>query len=90
MNTSTKNVGRIIFVTALILLIPLLAMQFTHEVAWTMLDFVTAAVLLIGTGLVYEFGVKKVRKFTYRTICAVALLFSFLLIWAELAVGIFS
>ena len=75
---------------ALLLLIPLIAMQFTDEVNWTLFDFVVAGVLLIGTGLICELILRKVKKFEYRiAICAV-ILAALLLIWIELAVGIFG
>ena len=41
-------------VTALLLLIPLLAMRFTDEVAWSPTDFAVAGALLFGTGFTYK------------------------------------
>ena len=41
-------------IVAFILLVPLVAMQFTDEVVWTLSDFVVAGVLLFGSVLVYE------------------------------------
>ena len=38
-------------VAALVLLIPLIAMQFTDEVNWSGGDFVFAALLLLGVGI---------------------------------------
>ena len=79
----------IISVVALILLIPLIAMQFTKEVNWNVLDFIVAAFLLLSTGLACNFIMKKVKKTKFRiAICLVILAFLFF-IWAELAVGIF-
>jgi hypothetical protein len=50
-----KNIIRIVLATAFILLIPLLAMQFTDEVAWDLADFVIIGTLLLGTGLTYGY-----------------------------------
>ncbi|HYM93650.1 MAG TPA: hypothetical protein VET23_05885 [Chitinophagaceae bacterium] len=75
---------------ALILLMPLIAMQFTDEVNWGLYDFITAAVLLLGTGLVCEFVIRKVKKRKYRIAIIVAILAALLIIWLELAVGIFG
>jgi hypothetical protein len=75
---------------ALLLLIPLIAMQFTDEVNWSPFDFVLMGVLLIGTGLVGEWALRKVKNLTYRVAAIGAILFAFFLIWAELAVGIFG
>ena len=75
---------------AFLLLIPLIAMQFTDEVNWTLSDFGAAGVLLLGTGLMCELVIRKVRKNKYRIAICVALLAALLLIWVELAVGIFG
>lgn len=74
----------------LLLLIPLIAMQFSDEVNWTLFDFVVAAILLLGTGLVIEFVLRNVKKITHRIIICIIILAVLLLIWAELAVGIFG
>jgi peptidoglycan/LPS O-acetylase OafA/YrhL len=85
-----KRLKGILLVVAVLLLIPLIAMQFTNEVKWTLLDFVAAAVLLLGTGLMCELVMRNVRKIGHRiAICAV-LLIILILIWLELAVGIFG
>ena len=87
-----KNKRLIIIVStvALLLLIPLIAMQFTDEVKWTLLDFIVAAVLLLGTGLICDLVIRKVNKTKFRIAICVAVLAMLLLIWAELAVGIFG
>ena len=74
----------------LLLLIPLTAMQFTDEVNWTLFDFVIAAILLLGTGLSCELVLRKIKKINLRIAICVTLLAGLLLIWAELAVGIFG
>lgn len=65
-------------------------MQFTDEVNWTLADFIVAGVLLLGTGLLCELVVRKVTKIEYRIALCIVILGAFLLIWAELAVGIFG
>lgn len=84
-----KNITYIVAGTAILLLVPLLAMQFTNEVRWSLSDFVIMGVLLIGTGLVFEFGRAKVQP-KHRPILAVVLVVMMLLVWAELAVGMFG
>ncbi|WP_347922410.1 hypothetical protein [Pontimicrobium sp. SW4] len=75
---------------AFILLMPWVAMQFTNEVHWTLSDFIIAGVLLTGTGLVCEFVMRKVKTKENRIALIVITLALLLLIWAELAVGIFG
>lgn len=73
---------------ALVLLLPLVAMQLTDEVAWSLADFVFAGALLIGTGLVLELAVMKTDNATYRFAAGVALAAALLLVWLSLGVGI--
>jgi hypothetical protein len=84
----TRNVLGIALVTVSILLVPLVAMQFTHEVAWTPIDFVVAGALLLGTGLLFELAASRVSSLAYRAAVAVALAGALALVWINLAVGI--
>ncbi|TDE06461.1 hypothetical protein [Flavobacterium hiemivividum] len=85
-----KNKGYIIIATTILLLIPLTAMQFTTEVNWTPFDFVAAGVLLLGAGLLCELTLRKIPKSKYRIAICLSLLIILILIWTELAVGIFG
>lgn len=73
-----------------LLLIPFITMQFTSEVQWTGSDFAVAAALLFGTGLVSELVMRKIHRLAYRILICAVILALFLLIWIELAVGIFG
>jgi predicted PurR-regulated permease PerM len=84
-----QDIIRIVLVAALMLLVPLVAMQFTDEVAWSLADFIVAGILLLGAGLVYELIARRVNP-RYRAVIAVVLMAILLLAWAELAVGIFG
>ena len=75
-------------VVAFILLIPLVAMQFTEEVNWDLFDFAFMGALLFGTGLAYELVARKGGTFAYRIAVGVALVAAFLLVWVNGAVGI--
>jgi hypothetical protein len=56
---------------------------------WTLIDFITAGVLLFGTGFALNLVTRKVNK-KYRLIALAAIIIAFLLTWVELAVGIFG
>lgn len=71
-------------------MIPLVAMQFTDEVNWGPLDFIVIGALLLGTGFTYDLIAQKVENTTHRAIFGLVLVFAMLLIWADLAVGIFN
>ena len=85
-----KRLKYIVLAIVLILLAPIVAMQLTDEVQWTLMDFVVAGVLLLVTGLLLNFALEKVKHPKYRIGVAVAIIAGLLLIWAELAVGIFG
>lgn len=85
-----KRLFIILTTATIILLIPLVAMQFTNEVDWKILDFVVMGVLLFGTGLLCELIMRKVKSNLHRTIVCGAIVLMFFLVWAELAVGIFG
>ena len=86
-NKSQKN---ILIVVAILLSIPLIAMQFTDEVSWTILDFVVMGSLLLSIGFICELTIRKVSKIKHRIAICITILVVFLLIWAELAVVIFG
>lgn len=73
-----------------LLILPVVAMQFTREVNWGAEDFAAAAVLLGGTGLALEGAARLLIDPGKRLIAAVVILGVLLLVWAELAVGIFD
>jgi hypothetical protein len=83
-----KRLFIILLSSVLLLLVPLIAMQFTNEVKWTLFDFIVAGVLLLGTGLLCELVMQKVKKSRTLIALCIALAAELLLIWVELAVGI--
>jgi hypothetical protein len=85
-----KRLILIMGAAAVLLSIPFIAMQFTHEVNWDAGDFVIMGFLLVGTGLVAELVLRNVKTTGSRILICGALLLVFFLVWAELAVGIFG
>ncbi|MEO0731651.1 MAG: hypothetical protein AAFZ52_02370 [Bacteroidota bacterium] len=73
-----------------ILLIPLVAMGFTNEVRWGPFDFLVAAVLLTGIGLLIDSVLRKTQGWRYRIPTLFMIIVVFVLVWAELAVGLFG
>jgi hypothetical protein len=84
-----KKIIRVFLVTAALLLIPLTAAIVKPEgFNWTFFDFVFAAVLLSGTGLLYEFVAQKANSAAYKMGVAMGVGTAFLLVWVNGAVGI--
>ena len=73
-----------------ILSIPLMAMQFTKEVNWTISDFLVMGILLFTTVFTIDFVLKKFKTLKSRLILIVGIVVLLALVWAELAVGIFG
>lgn len=90
MITQNKRLIGIFISVVFLLFIPWIAMQFTMEVKWTINDFVVAAVLLLSTGLLCELVIRKAKDVGKGILIVAGILTIFLLIWAELAVGIFG
>jgi hypothetical protein len=91
MSTTTSDsryLALLALATAGVLSIPLLAMQWTDEVVWDAADFITAGVLLMGTGLAYRLATRRAGTLATRGAFALALGTALLLVWANLAVGV--
>lgn len=99
MNTDrklTQSIASITLVTGLILLVPL-ALQLTIGTGvdgqgfnWKLGDFVIMGALLFSTGLAIDFAARKITNPVYRVFAVIAIVLALLLIWADLAVGIFN
>lgn len=90
MNMQNKRLNIFLSAASAILLLPLIAMQFTAEVNWTLFDFTVAGVLLYGTAFLLDFVIKRYSTPRSRRIAVTAVVLGLLLLWAELAVGIFG
>lgn len=87
-NSIRLKIWYVAFATAAILVAPLVAMQFTEEVNWGLLDFIVMGLLLFGTGITYIMISRISESAAYRTAVGVAVVAILLLIWVNLAVGI--
>ncbi len=93
MNRPTLNRGdirtlyAIAVLTGFILMIPLVAMQFTDEVVWHLGDFIVAGVLLSGAGVLYWQISRRLHKFSHKALAALTVLAVLLLVWGSLALA---
>ena len=81
---------KILPIVGLLLSIPLIAMQLTDEVNWSFFDFIIMGVMLSITGLAIGIIIKTIKNYKYRNIFIAIIIMIFLLIWAELGVGLFG
>lgn len=85
-----KPLRGVALATALLLLLPAVAMQFTSEVSWGPGDFLVAGVLLFGAGALTILGLRHVTGIGHRTTLVAGVALGLALVWAELAVGLFT
>lgn len=86
----TTRILNIVLIVGALLLIPFIGMQFSEDVDWSGFDFLIMGILLLGTGLLIDLALRKIPDTKNRIIVSGIILVVFLLIWAELAVGIFG
>lgn len=72
-----------------LLLMPLVAMQFTPAVNWGVADFAVMGVLLFAAGSAFVIAARRVPR-KYWLVVGVLVVAAFLYVWAELAVGVFT
>ena len=88
--TTTSRALLIAFIPLTLLLLPLIGMQVSDEVNWSSFDFMVGGALLLGIGSLVAFITTTVKKAKVRWIMIAVALLMFLLVWAELAVGVFG
>lgn len=83
-----RTAVRVACAVACVLLVPLVAMLFTDEVAWSPADFAFAGALLMATGLALARAVRRRGDIAYRSAVGLALVTVLLLVWLIGAVGV--
>ncbi|MFS4418766.1 hypothetical protein [Maribacter sp. 2307ULW6-5] len=85
-----KRLAIILTCATALLFVPLLGMALTDEIHWKTLDFIVAGALLYGSGLTLEFILRKIKTKRNRLLLILGLFLVLVLVWAELAVGVFN
>jgi hypothetical protein len=93
----TRAVIRWVLITAAVLAVPAAAMAFnngvpdpgsgTEGVNWGPMDFAIIGVLVLGSGLLYEYASSRAGSFAHRAAIGIAVAAGLFLIWVNLAVG---
>lgn len=88
-----QNTRRLRFVAwgmaAILMSLPLMAMPFSREVNWTGSDFVIFGAMLLAACAGFELALRFMRQPAHRLLAGLSIAGLFVLVWAELAVGIF-
>ena len=75
-------------IAATLLMAPAIAMQITSEVRWGPGDFLVFGGMLAAACYAFELLLRITQRRAYWVASALAVLAIFLLVWAELAIGI--
>lgn len=86
--TPLRLAARPLVAAAVLLTVPLVAMQLTAEVSWSPFDFAFMGALVFGIGFTFELALTKTNDAAYRVAAGLALTAAFLLVWAGAGVGI--
>lgn len=81
---SKKSVYFVVFTTLLVLLLPLIAMQFTNQVNWQLNDFVVAGVILCFFGYLYKVLTKTSHNPIKNIAMGMLVLGLFAFVWLSL------
>jgi hypothetical protein len=79
-----------IFYPLSLLLIPLIGMSITNEINWSPFDFIIMGSLLFLLSIGINFMSNRTNNVKNRLLYIGILVLIFMLIWAELAVGLFG
>ena len=82
--------SRKVFYPLLLLIIPLIGMNFTNDIDWDLSDFIVAGLILLVFSLTANFIILRISNRNRRVVYITILLILFMFIWIELAVGIFG
>jgi len=88
--TISKRQTIILLSILALLAVPFTAMQFSPEVQWSLFDFIVAGGLLLALGLSIDLALRKVKTLPKRVVAIAVFVAVFLLVWAELAIGVFG
>ena len=86
----TINISKKTFYPLLLLIIPFVGMFVSDQVNWSPFDFLVMGLLLFSLGLAADAIFRKFQQLRSRLLFTTLLLVVFLLIWIELAVGLFG
>jgi hypothetical protein len=84
----SKRIVTYILIVIAILSLPLIAMQFTNEVNWTLFDFFMASFLIITSLTLIEITLQNLKNRTFKITSVLVIIVLFLLLWVDLSVGI--
>jgi hypothetical protein len=90
MMTQKQKTLAIYALPLVLLCIPLLGNLFSKEINWSASDFLIAGTLLFTTAFLINLVRNKIKKQSQKVLICIFILLALVLVWMELAVGIFG
>ena len=83
-----QNVLSVAIISALLLIIPLVAKFTLEDMKWDLFDFIAAWILFFSSGVTYRLIARKMSNIIYRSAVGLAIATALFLVWSNLAVGL--
>jgi H+/Cl- antiporter ClcA len=84
------DIFSIIGLTLLAWSVPFVSMIFTGEMLWDEIDFIVSGLLVGGAGVIYVVLTRLLKDFKHKWLIGVVIALIVVLLWIELAVGLFT
>ena len=89
-NLFISKIKRILIVCSSLLIIPLLFTVISDEFNWTFFDFIIMGFMMMVVGISFELVSRVIKSGKRKKLFYGLIILLFLLLWAELGVGIFN
>ena len=89
-NSFISRIKRILIVCSSLLIIPLFFTVISDEFNWSFFDFIIMGFMMIFVGILFELVSRVIKSGKRKKLLHGLIILLFLLLWAELGVGIFN
>ena len=89
-NSFICRIKRILVASSSLLIIPLFFTVISDEFNWSFFDFIIMGFMMIFVGILFELVSRVIKSGKRKKILYGLIILLFLLLWAELGVGIFN
>ena len=89
-NSFISRIKRILIVCSSLLIIPLFLTVISDEFNWSFFDFIIMGFMMMVVGISFELVSRVIKSGKRKKLLYGLIILLFLLLWAELGVGIFN
>ncbi len=84
------RIRKIALLPVSLLILPLVASFFSSEVRWSAMDYLIMGTMLLTVGVLIDLAQQHIKTRGTRLLVILGTLLLFVILWAEMAVGIFG